>query len=136
MEEGHYRYWHDLHELEATATGWGPSFFRPATPLRLQAWQTTQTSLSPSIFSMALLTVSILGPTEPSDCAATPRTCRQFVNTRSSSRLTLEQNLQRGACFAPCLLTCPGWSRLAKAPPAREMEVDCGPVFPDRGQCQ
>ena len=38
MEEGHYRYLHDL-ELEATATGLGPSCFRPATPLRLQAWQ-------------------------------------------------------------------------------------------------
>ena len=39
MEEGHYRYLPDLLELEATATGLGPSCFRPATPLRLQAWQ-------------------------------------------------------------------------------------------------
>ena len=39
MEEGHYRYLHDLLELEATATGMGPSCFIPAKPLRQQAWQ-------------------------------------------------------------------------------------------------
>lgn len=30
---------HDLLKLEATATGLGPLVFRPATPLRLLAWQ-------------------------------------------------------------------------------------------------
>lgn len=95
LQEGHYRYWHSLLEVEATATGRGPSCFRPATPLRLQAWQkarqSTQTRLSPSIFSMALQRVSILALTELSDCAVTLRTCCQFPNIRSSSTLTSRQ---------------------------------------------
>ena len=36
---GLYRYTSDIMELEATASRDGPCNFRPATPLRLQAWQ-------------------------------------------------------------------------------------------------
>ena len=38
MGHGQYRYQGDLQALEAMALGHGPSFFRPAAPLRLPAW--------------------------------------------------------------------------------------------------
>ena len=37
--DGQYLYAKDLLEFEATSTGLGPNIFRPATPLRLSAWQ-------------------------------------------------------------------------------------------------
>ena len=55
MEEGHYRYLHDLLELEATATGLGPSCFRPATPLRLQAWQKALADHPDQLFTQYIL---------------------------------------------------------------------------------
>ena len=39
MIDGRYRYMADLLSLEHAATGWGPSCFRPSTPLRPQAWR-------------------------------------------------------------------------------------------------
>jgi len=39
LVDGQYRYQGDLQALGAMATGHGPSFFRPVSPLRLPAWQ-------------------------------------------------------------------------------------------------
>ena len=39
LYKDHYIYMGDLIALEATATGCGPTSFRPATPLSISAWQ-------------------------------------------------------------------------------------------------
>ena len=53
---GLYKYTGDLVELEATATRDGPCNFRPATPLRLQAWQEALTGHPDKQFVQYLLT--------------------------------------------------------------------------------
>ena len=52
---GQYRYMSDLRRLEATATGRGPSNFKPATPLHLPAWQRALAAHPDSTFASYIL---------------------------------------------------------------------------------
>ena len=52
---GQYRYIQDPHKLEATATGMGPSIFKPATSLHLPAWYEARADHPDKQFSSYIL---------------------------------------------------------------------------------
>ena len=117
VEEGHYRYLHDHLELEATATGLGPSCFRPATPLRLQAWQKALANHPDQLFAQY-----ILNGIANSFHIGADRTIR--LRSNSTNMPSVRQHPQlveahiRAESTAGRLLgplgTCPGCSRLAQ----------------------
>ena len=136
MEEGHYRYLHDLLELEVT-------LFIPATPLRLQAWQKALADHPDQTFTNYILNGIANGFHIGADRAILLRSSATNMPSVRLHPQLVEAHIMAestaGRLLGPMPRHLSGLVQtnpIAKATPAREMEVECGPVFPNREQCQ
>lgn len=142
---GSYSYMQDLQALEATATGQGPRSFQPATPLRLQEWQQALRQHPDKCFANYILGgISKgfhIGVSRP--CALTASRQGNLPSAREHNRLVAqhiaaERSASRllGPVPPGNPLSCqPHWY-YSQTTTAREVEINCRPLFAAWRECE